>query len=139
MALSEADVNELLSGAHVAILGTVDPRGRPHQAPIWYGWKDGAALMLTDRGSQKWINLQASAHASLCIDTKAPPYRGAILRGQVEAVEASGDDYRALLREFAIHYLGESAGNQYADSSTTGDPSDSVVMRLKPSRTISWG
>jgi len=35
--------------------------------------------------------------------------------------------------------LGEKAGNRYADSSTTGDPSDSVVFRLKPSRTISWG
>ena len=60
-------------------------------------------------------------------------------RGEVEAVEASGDDYRALFREFAIRYLGEAAGNKYADSSTTGDPSDSVVMRLTPSRTISWG
>ena len=137
MALSESEVNELLGGAHIAVLGTVDSRGRPHQVPIWYGWKDGAALMLTDRGSQKWVNLQASAHASLCVDTKAPPYRGAIVRGEVE--EAEGMDYRALLREFAIHYLGDEAGTQFADGSTTGDPSDSVVMRLKPSRTISWG
>lgn len=137
MALSESEVNELLDGAHIAVLGTVDSRGRPHQVPIWYGWKDGAALMLTARDSQKWVNLQANAHASLVIDTKAPPYRGAILRGEVE--EAQGVDYKALLREFAIHYLGETGGNQYADSSTTGDPSDSVVMRLKPSRTISWG
>jgi PPOX class probable F420-dependent enzyme len=137
MALSENEVNELLSGAHVAVLGTVDSRGRPHQVPIWYGWKDGAALMLTARGTQKWRNLEANAFASLCIDTKAPPYRGAILRGEVE--EAKGVGYRPLLREFAIHYLGEADGNQYADNSSTGDASDSVVMRLTPSRTISWG
>ncbi len=137
MALSEAEVDELLGDAHVAVLGTVDHRGRPHQVPIWYGWKDGAALMLTDRASQKWRNLVASPHASLCIDTKTAPYRGAILRGEVE--EAVDEDYRALLREFAIHYLGEDGGNRYADSSTTGDPETSVVFRLKPSRSISWG
>ncbi len=137
MALSEAEVDELLSGAHVAVLGTVDRAGRPHQVPIWYGWKDGAALMLTDRASQKWRNLLASPHASLCVDTKDPPYRGAILRGEVE--EADGEDYRTLLPQFAIHYLGKAGGNRYADSSTTGDPETSVVFRLKPARTISWG
>jgi PPOX class probable F420-dependent enzyme len=137
MALSEAEVDELLGGAHVAVLGTVDARGRPHQVPIWYGWKDGAALMLTDRASQKWRNLLARPHASLCIDTKDPPYRGAILRGEVE--EASDEDYRALLHEFAIHYLGQQGGDEYAASSSTGDPATSVAFRLKPSRTISWG
>ena len=137
MALSESDIDALLSEAHVAVLGTVDGRWRPHQVPIWYGWHDGAALMLTDRASKKWRNLLSNPHASLCVDTKAAPYRGAILQGEVE--EESDEDYKALLREFAIHYLGEKAGNRYADSSTTGDPSDSVVFRLKPSRTISWG
>lgn len=137
MALADSDLNELLAGAHVAVLATVDRGGRPHQAPIWYGWKDGAALMLTDRGSQKWRNVLAGGQASFCVDTKDPPYRGAILRG--ELVEAEGQDYRALLREFAIHYLGEDGGNRYADSSTTGDPERSVVMSLTPSRVISWG
>ena len=137
MALSESDLDELLSEAHVAVLGTVEGRGRPHQVPIWYGWKDGAALLLTDRGSKKWRNLLANPHASLCVDTKTAPYQGAILQGEVE--EAAEEDYKTLLRDFAIHYLGEQAGNQYADSSTTGDSSDSVVFHLRPSHTISWG
>ena len=34
--MSDDELNELLGGAHVAVLGTVDAQGRPHLAPIWY-------------------------------------------------------------------------------------------------------
>ncbi len=134
MAMSDADVEALLAGAHIAVLATVDSKGRPHQAPIWYLWRDGEALMLTDRGSKKWRNILANSNASLCVDTKTPPYQAVVLHG--EASEASGIDYKPLLREAAIHYLGEEAGNQYAEGSTTGDPASSVVFRLKPSRIV---
>ena len=134
MAMSEADVEALLSGAHVAIVATVDPHGRPHQAPIWYLWRDGEALMLTARSSKKWRNILQNPNASLSVDTKAPPYQAVVLHG--EASEAPELEYKPLLRELAIHYLGERGGNEYADNSTTGDPASSVVFRLKPSRIV---
>ena len=136
MALSADELNELLGGAHVAVLGTVDAQGRPHLAPIWYLWRDGEALMLTARSSKKWRNILGNPNASLCVDTKEPPYAAAVLQGEVE--EAPEIEYVPLLREMAIHYLGERGGNQYADSSTTGDAS-SVVFRLRPSRVVSAG
>ncbi|MBT5775704.1 MAG: hypothetical protein HOH95_15150 [Dehalococcoidia bacterium] len=134
MAMSDDELNELLSEAHVAVLGTVDGQGRPHLAPIWYLWRDGEALMLTARSSKKWRNILGNANASLCVDTKAPPYAAAVLQG--EASEASELEYVPLLRELAIHYLGERGGNQYADNSTAEDAT-SVVFRLKPSRVVS--
>ena len=121
--------------AQIAVLGTVDAGGRPHQAPIWYLWRDGEALMLTARSSKKWRNILGNLNASLCVDTKEPPYVAAVLQG--EAAEAPEIEYSPLLREMAIHYLGERAGNEYADSSTTGDPASSVVFRLRPSRIVS--
>ena len=33
---------EFLAGANVAILGTVDAKGRPHATPVWYLYDDGA-------------------------------------------------------------------------------------------------
>jgi len=134
MTSDDGELNDLLSGAHIAVLGTVDAKGRPHQAPIWYLWRDGEALLLTARSSKKWRNILGNPNASLCVDTKEPPYRAAVLQG--EASEATDLEYRPLLRELAVHYLGERAGNRYADTSTTGDPAADVVFRLKPSRIV---
>ena len=38
---------EFLAEANVAILATVDRKGRPHAAPIWYLYEDGALVMST--------------------------------------------------------------------------------------------
>jgi PPOX class probable F420-dependent enzyme len=135
MALSNDELNELLSGTQIAVLGTVDSGGRPHQAPIWYLWRGGEALLLTGRSSKKWQNILRNSNASLCVDTKEPPYVAAVLQGEV--AEAPEIEYSPLLREMAVHYLGERAGNEYADSRTTRDPASSVVFRLKPSRIVS--
>lgn len=134
MAMSDDEVNALLSAPHVSVFGTVGADGRPAQAPVWHLWRDGAAYVLTDRASRKWRNIQANPNVSLCVDTKTAPYRAAIVEGVAEEVEG---DYVALLREIAINYLGEKNGNRYADRSTA-TPESSVIVRIVPQRVISW-
>jgi PPOX class probable F420-dependent enzyme len=134
MAMTEAEIDALLSEPMISILGTVDAKGRPAQAPVWHAWRDGAALILTDRASRKWRNIEANPNVSLVVDTKTPPYRAVILEGAAEAYDT---DYVALLREVAIHYLGERRGHAYADASTA-TPESGVVVRIVPRRTISW-
>lgn len=128
------EVSELLSEAHVSVIGTVDPAGRPALAPVWHLWRDGVAYVLTSRDSRKWRNIQRNPRVSLCVDTKVSPYRAAIVEGQADEAAL---DYSTLLRELAVHYLGKSRGNAYADNSTS-TPDDSVVLRIVPSRVISW-
>jgi len=134
MSMTEAQVEALLTEAHVSVLGTVDGAGRPAQAPVWHLWEDGVAYVLTSRNSRKWKNLLRNPNASLCVDTKTAPYRAVIVEGV-----ASEDprDYGDLLRVVAVHYLGESRGNAYADNSTATNE-DSVVVRIDPTRVISW-
>ncbi len=134
MTMTDQEVDALLSEPHVSVLGTVDRHGRPAQAPVWHLWRDGAAFVLTDRGSRKWRNIEGNANVSLCVDTKTAPYRAAIVEGTAE--EYPGD-YVALLREVAVNYLGERAGNRYADRSTAS-AEDSVVVRIMPRRIVSW-
>lgn len=134
MAMSDDEVNALLSEPHVSVFGTVDAAGRPALAPVWHLWRDGAAYVLTDRASRKWRNIQRNPNVSLCVDTKVAPYRAAIVEGTAQ--EAEGD-YVGLLREIAINYLGERQGNRYADRSTaTAD--GSVIVRIVPRRIVSW-
>ena len=134
MAMTDAQVAALLSEAHVSVIGTVDASGSPAQSPVWHLWRDGAAYILTSRNSRKWKNILRNPRVSLCVDTKAAPYRAVIIEGV--AME-DPRDYGDLLREVAVHYLGESRGNAYADNSTATNE-DSVVVRIEPTRTISW-
>jgi PPOX class probable F420-dependent enzyme len=135
MALSASEVDELLSGAHVAVLSTVGADGSPAQAPIWYLWIDGAAVMLTGRSSRKWRNILRDPRVSLCVDTKQPPYRVATIEGRAEEIPG---DYRALLKQAAVRYLGTEAGERYLAASTSGGP-ESVIFRVAPDRTITYG
>ena len=134
MAMTEAQINELLGEARVSVVATVDGTGTPAQSPVWHSWRDGVAYLLVSRSSRKWRNMQRNPAVSLCVDTKTAPYRAVLLEGV-----ASEDprDYEELLREVAIHYLGESRGAAYADRSTATNE-DSVVVRIEPKRIISW-
>ncbi len=68
MALTAAEIEDLLSGVHVAVLSTISANGAPAQAPIWYLWIDGAAVMLTGRGSCKWRIILRDTRASINVD-----------------------------------------------------------------------
>jgi hypothetical protein len=39
------DVDEFLSRANPAVVGTVRPDGAPHTAATWYDWEDGRILL----------------------------------------------------------------------------------------------
>lgn len=133
--MSPDEIDELLAQPHVAVLGTSDADGSPALAPVWYRWRDGEALMLTQTYTRKWRNIERDPRVSLCVDTKAAPYRAVILEGRAEPVP--GADYRALLHEVATHYLGARGGDAYLRR-TTERPETSMVMRLRPERVISW-
>lgn len=134
MAMSQDEIDTLLSEPHVSVFGSVSADGRPALTPVWHLWRDGAAFVLVDRQSRKWRNAQANPNVSLCVDTKQAPYRAAIVEGVAEEFEG---DYVGLLRQAAVHYLGEKAGNRYADHSTA-TPESAVIVRIVPQRIVSW-
>jgi PPOX class probable F420-dependent enzyme len=113
-------------------LTTVDRAGRPHGAPVWYLYEDGAFVISTGRGSQKHKNVQANPNVCLVIDKREVPYYAAMAHGRVEIGPRLSDAKR---REMAVRYLGEQLGERYV-ARTQGE--DSVTLRLKPSRLIEF-
>ena len=75
MAMTDAQVDELLSAPMVSVIATVNAAGMPAQSPVWHLWRGGAAFVLVSRTSRKWRNLQRNPNVSLCVDTKTAPYR----------------------------------------------------------------
>jgi nitroimidazol reductase NimA-like FMN-containing flavoprotein (pyridoxamine 5'-phosphate oxidase superfamily) len=91
----------LLGEPHIAVLATESGSGRPHLAPLWYRWADGAFTLATPTGSMKHRNLQARPRFTLCIDKRSWPYRSLIAECDVVA-QAAQQGYP---EEIAARYL----------------------------------
>jgi PPOX class probable F420-dependent enzyme len=114
-----------LAGAHVAILGTVDSRGRPHATPVWYLYDDGAFRISIGAGSQKHRNIAANPSVSLVVDQGELPYYAVMVQGEaVIGPQFSDEDSLRL----AVRYLGKDMGKAYA-SRTNAEESISLTVR----------
>ena len=134
MGMTEEYMAEFLQRPLVAVISTMDSEGRPRSAPIWFGWKDGAAYMFTGRRTLKWRNIQRNPYASLCIDWREPPYECVVMDGPVEEVDSSLYD---LVLGLALRYYGEEKGRAFAEA-YRGNPGRVVAFRLNPSRIASF-
>lgn len=132
MPLTVEEIDEFLRGPNIAVVATLDPDGQPHAVPTWYLYEDGEVVIHTGVRSRKYRNLRQNPRVTLCVDTKTPPYQAVVLYGRA-TTEVRTDDERS--RRMAVAYLGETAGNRYADA-LRGEPM--VVVRVKPERVISW-
>jgi PPOX class probable F420-dependent enzyme len=121
---------DFLHKPNVAILSTVDKKGRPHALPIWYLYEGGELIVSTGRGSQKHKNVEANPEISLTMDKRSLPYYAVMLRGPATIGAALTDEQRMTM---AVRYLGDDLGKRYYDA-TAG--SDSITIRLRPEKTI---
>ena len=131
--MASTEIEQMLEEANVAILASVDTKGRAHAAPIWYLYEDGEFLISTGRGSQKHKNVEANPNVTLVIDRREVPYLAAMARGRA-TIDSGFSDERRL--ELAVRYLGEEMGQRYVE---TTDAGSSVTIRLKPDKVIEYG
>ena len=129
--MTEADREEFLKQANVAILATVGPAGA-HAVPIWYLYEDGAFLMSTGRGSQKHRDLERNPNVTLVVDRRTLPYYAVMARGRAEI--GPGLDVAAR-RRIAGRYLTEAQLEAYMARASDGE---SVSIRLTPRKLIEY-
>lgn len=127
-----SELESMLEEANVAVLASVDAKGRAHAAPIWYLYEDGEFLISTGRGSQKHKNVEANPDVTLVIDRRDLPYLAAMVRGKAQIEDALSDEQR---QKLAFRYLGEEMGRAYLKSTEGGS---SVTIRLKPEKVIEF-
>jgi PPOX class probable F420-dependent enzyme len=113
-------------------LATVRRDGRPHIAPVWYRYEDGAFFVLTERGSQKHRNIEHEPRVELCIDDERPPYHTVIVRGAAAVLPHPGEAWR---RALAVHYLGEEAAERYIANTPAADD---IMVRIEPESAAGW-
>jgi PPOX class probable F420-dependent enzyme len=111
-ALSDAELRELLESAAICRIATVRADGRPHIAPMWFLYRDGAFYFMQRKGAakQKIKNLQDNPNVALSVDTCASPYRVVLVEGTAEMTEVQASEIALAI---AVKYLGEQAGRDY--------------------------
>ena len=123
---------QFLKEPNVAVLATVDAKGRAHAAPIWYLYEDGVLIMSTGRGSQKHRNVEAHPNVTVVVDRRTLPYYAVMARGRAEIGSPLTEDERLRM---AVRYLGEEMGRAYVARRSGGD---SVTIRLRPRKLIEY-
>lgn len=88
IAMTPDELDAFLGEQRVCRLATVDGRGRPHVAPVWFVWHGGAVWILSLTRSQRWTNAVRSGEGALVADDGQSygDLRGAELRGKMTVV-----------------------------------------------------
>lgn len=131
--MSSDDREKFLSDLHVGVVAVGRQDRAPLAVPIWYGYEPGGDVLLwTESSSLKHKLIRDAGRFSITAQEEQPPYKYVTAEGDVTDISAATD---ADVRQIAVRYLGEEAGNQFTDANLT--PS-SVLIRMRPQRWLSF-
>ena len=114
-------VTERLERSHNYCICTTRPDGRPHAAPVWGVWHDGAVLFSTDPSSRKAKNLAANPAVTIHLESGDETV---ILEGQIEKIKLSSGIDDAYNRKYKMRL-----------SSFPGPVS---LFSLSPKKVMAW-
>jgi PPOX class probable F420-dependent enzyme len=130
--MSNEDRERFLADLHVGVLAVERTDRAPLAVPIWYAYEPGGEVSIwTTEGTLKDKLIRAAGRFSFTVQNEEPPYKYVTVDGEVTFV---GPADEAEARKIAIRYLGDEAGNQFADENHS--PS-SIVIRMQPKRWLS--
>jgi PPOX class probable F420-dependent enzyme len=87
--MSDAEIDELLTGARSATFATIGPDGHPHLVAMWFARIDGDICFETKAKSQKAVNLRRDPRVSLLVEDGATyeDLRGISIEGTAEVTD----------------------------------------------------
>jgi nitroimidazol reductase NimA-like FMN-containing flavoprotein (pyridoxamine 5'-phosphate oxidase superfamily) len=134
MSMPDADRRQFLAELHVGVLAVADGE-RSLAVPIWYRYDpDVGVSVITGGGSRKARAVRGARRFSLTVQTEAVPYRYVSVEGAL--VEDRPAEIERDLRPMAVRYLGDEAGNRYAEAWRTFGVED-VVLVMRPDEWLS--
>ena len=87
--MSDAEVDEFLSGRHSMSVATMSPDGSIHLVAMWYGFLEGCVAFETKAKSQKVVNLRRDPRMTVLVEDGETyeTLRGVELVGRAEIIE----------------------------------------------------
>ncbi|NNF65288.1 MAG: hypothetical protein HKN07_13655 [Acidimicrobiia bacterium] len=142
--MNEVEIAEFLESARTLQVGTLDARGWPHLAPMWFVVDGGHIVFRSFSKSQKIVNLERDSRITVLLETgnRYEELRGVMIQGRGRLVRDRNEVLRiyglvaaryALVGETTTVLEGdalEAAFGRYADKNT--------AVIVEPERTITW-
>jgi general stress protein 26 len=122
--LAWAEVEKKIANAHNYWVCTTRPDGRPHTAPVWAVWADGAVYFGTDRSSRKARNILANPAMVIHLELQE---EAVILEGTAEEVTD-----RAMMKP-----IDEAYARKYKMRLSEA-PGEMFLVRLRPRVVLAW-
>ena len=122
--LGWAEVEKKIATSHNYWVCTTRPDGRPHTAPVWGVWVDGAVYFGTDRGSRKARNILANPAMVIHLELRR---EAVILEGMAEEV-TDGAMAKPLDEAYARKYK----------MLLSDAPGEMFLVRLRPRVVLAW-
>jgi PPOX class probable F420-dependent enzyme len=140
IALSEAELGDLLRGERVAIVSSLGPRGWPHSMPLWFIAREGEVWIWTYAKSQKVRNLERDPRATVLVE--AGQGYGELRGAMIEAQAVLHRDFETVLgfaEELTLRYAdGLSTIEGDAKAGLEAQVPKRVAIQFKPVRTATW-
>lgn len=121
----------------VGRLATVSAEGDPHVVPVWYLVEEDRLLVHTQAASRKARNISETGKYAMTIDKDTLPYRGATFTGRAEVAGGDARDWRALVMNLAVAYMGPTHGAGFGEA-IAATPGVHVTLVLHADEVESW-
>lgn len=135
--MSDAEVEQLLTGARIMTMGTVAADGQPHLVAMWFAIVDGAICFETKAKSQKAVNLRRDPRISVLVEdgTTYDQLRGVSIEGTAEV-----SDDPDLLWRIGVDIWERYYGRYDDDAKPFVETmlAKRVAVRIVPTRVRSW-
>ena len=132
-AMTPEESQAYLDERHVANLVTLNADGSPHVAPAWYLHREGSLYISAGASAVKVRNIRRDARVAVSIANTTSPAMYVLVEGRATVASEGADD---LCVEMYVRYQGRDRGIASARESREAGPS--VVIRIEPSKVISW-
>ena len=146
LALSSAQIEELMASEWNMRIATIGPRARINLTPMWFGW-GGGRIYLFGRG-QKVVNVRRNSACTVIVDrnVKFPELQAIMLQGNANVLETAeeeaADPHLAEVRvQMGRKYNGghgrAPVDNPPANTATAGGRNRRWIV-LSPTHVVSW-
>ena len=140
IALSDAELEELLASERVAIVTSLGSRGWPHSMPLWFVAREGEVWIWTYAKSQKVRNLERDPRATVLVETghEYGELRGAMIEAEAE-IRRDFETVLGFAEDLTVRYAeGISSVEGDAKAALESQAPKRVAIRFKAVRTATW-
>lgn len=130
--MTPQEMEEYMSGKHIAHLATLNPDGSPHMIPIWYRYADGKLYMAGGKTGAKARNIRRDPRVVVSITGPEQPYKYVLVHGKAQIVT---EEIEQLILAVTTRYMGQEGGAEFAKELM--ERSSAGVIIVSPTKIIS--